>query len=131
MAWFSEDVVSSRCLLPGVLSFGLTVEAQAVLGDHVQLPTEDAEGFAVDAVGVAWKDVRWIGRAHDYERPRIMMDVEVKTVRLTGCMNVWPSFMNLGVDGEGCRVDGFFADDDVAVFVYEDEVGDADLGEVF
>jgi hypothetical protein len=40
------------------------------------------------------------------------------------------SFVDFRVDGESCCVDGLFADDDFSVFVDEDEVADADLGEV-
>lgn len=49
---------------------------------------------------------------------------------MTGGVDVGPRPVDLAVDGEGCRVDGLVANDDVAGLVDEDEVRDADLGEV-
>jgi hypothetical protein len=37
-------------------------------------------------------------------------------------MDVGPCFVDLAVDGEGCSIDGFVSDDDIAGFVDEDEV---------
>lgn len=68
------------------------VETDGVLRYHVQGLAEDGPRFAVHAVGVAGG-----------------VDVRTETVYL-------------GVDCEGGGVDGFVADDYVAVFVYEDEV---------
>jgi hypothetical protein len=43
---------------------------------------------------------------------------------------IWSRFVDFRVDGESCGVDGLFADYDFSVFVDEDEVAHADLGEV-
>lgn len=76
------------------------VEAQRVLRHHVQLAAEDGEGLAVDAVRVARR------------------------------VDVRPRLVDLRVDGERGRVDGFVADHDVAVLVDQDQVRHADLREV-
>lgn len=49
---------------------------------------------------------------------------------VTGSVHIRSGLVDLGMDGESCGVDGFVADDDFAVFVDEDEVADADEGEV-
>jgi hypothetical protein len=67
-------------------------ESQRVLRHHVQLPTKDGEGLAVDGVGVA------------------------------GGVDVGAGLVDLRVDGEGGGVDGLVALDDLAVFVDEDQV---------
>jgi len=46
LAFFAVQHHSAKVLVDGVVF----VEAQAVLGDHVELAAEDREGFAVDAV---------------------------------------------------------------------------------
>jgi len=45
-------------------------------------------------------------------------------------MHIRSRLVNLRVNGKSRRVDGLFADDDFAVFVDEDEVAHANLGEV-
>lgn len=49
---------------------------------------------------------------------------------VTSSVLIWSRFVDLRVDGESCCVDGLFADDDFSVFVDEDEIAYADLGEV-
>lgn len=51
-------------------------------------------------------------------------------MRVASGVHVWPCLVDLRVDCESCCVDGFIAYHDFAVFVDEDEVTDADLGEV-
>jgi hypothetical protein len=51
-------------------------------------------------------------------------------VSVTSGVNIGSRFVDFRVDGESCGVDGFFADYDFSVFVDEDEVANADLGEV-
>lgn len=71
-----------------------------VLCQHVQGFAEGGECFPVDGVCVA------------------------------GGVDVRTGFVDFGVDGEGGGVDGFVALDDGAGFVHQDQVGDADQGEV-
>jgi hypothetical protein len=52
-------------------------------------------------------------------------------MRMTRRVDVRAGFVNLTVDRKGGGIDGFVANDDVTIFVHEDEVRDADLGEVF
>lgn len=54
----------------------------------------------------------------------------VHGVRVAGSVDVGARAVDLGVDREGCGVDGFVAEDYVAGFVDEDEVADGDLGKV-
>lgn len=51
-------------------------------------------------------------------------------VSVASGVNFGARFVDFGVYGESCGVDGLFADHDFSVFVDEDEVADADLGEV-
>jgi hypothetical protein len=51
-------------------------------------------------------------------------------MRVAGSVDVRTRFVDFGMDGEGCCVDGLFAFYDFTVFVDEDEVAHADLGEV-
>lgn len=75
-------------------------EPQRVLRDHLQLPTKDTVSFSVDAVRMARSD------------------------------NVWSRFVNLGVNRKGCSVDRLVTDDNLTLFVHEDEVANGDLGEM-
>lgn len=76
------------------------VEAQRVLRHHIQLAAKYREGFPIDGMRVA------------------------------GGVYVWPRLVNLGVDGEGSRVDGLVADNDFAFLIDEDKVRHADLRKV-
>lgn len=73
------------------------IEAQTVLGDHIQLSAKRTERFAIGGMRVACG------------------------------VDVWTCAVDGGVDGEGGGVDGFVALDDFAGFVDEDKVRDADL----
>lgn len=94
------------------------VEAQTILRDHVELAAEDGECFAVDA---------WWGRSVDFHHGLLCLDIPVSVTR---SVYIRSGLVDLGMDGEGCGVDGLVADDDFAVFVDEDKVADADEGEV-
>jgi hypothetical protein len=106
---------SAEVLVDGVVF----VEAQAVLGDHVELAAEDREGFAVDAV--VGRDISLCGRSScsTYSPMSVARSVYI-----------WSRFVDFRVDGESRGVDGLFADHHFSIFVDEDEVAHADLGEV-
>ena len=76
------------------------VEAQRVLGEHLELAAEAGEGFAVHRVSVA------------------------------GGVDIRAGFVDFGMDREGSGVDWLVALDDGAIFVDKDEVGYFDEGEV-
>lgn len=76
------------------------VEAQRVLGDHVQLAAKAAKGLTVDAVRVARG------------------------------VNIRASLVNGAVDGEGGGVDGLDTLDYEPLLIDKDQVRDADLREV-
>jgi hypothetical protein len=104
------------------------VEAQAVLGDHVELAAEDREGFAVDAV------VGWVVSRRDPSRSScgavsgwLSMD---SPMSVASGVHIRPRLVDFRVDGESRCVDGLFADDDFSVFVDENEVAHSDLGEM-
>lgn len=76
------------------------VEAQAILRDHIQLPPKCREGLPI------------------------------RRVRVARGMHIGPRAVDGRVDGEGCGVDRLVTLDDLAGFVDEDEVGDAEQAEV-
>lgn len=41
-------------------------------------------------------------------------------------MHIWSRFVNLGMDGEGCGVDGLITNDDLAFFIYKNQIAHAD-----
>ena len=45
-------------------------------------------------------------------------------------VHIRPRLVDLGMNRESSRIDGFVADHDLAIFVDENEVADADLREV-
>lgn len=106
------------------------VESQAVLGDHVELAAEDREGFAVDTMvgkkkeGSVWCDWSRMQQSH---AAALYLNLPM---RVAGSVDVRTRFVDFGMDGEGCCVDGLFTFYDLTVFVDEDEVAHADLGEV-
>lgn len=46
-------------------------------------------------------------------------------------MDIWPGFMDLGMDCEGRCIDRFLANHDIAIFVDKNQIGDRNLREVF
>jgi hypothetical protein len=51
-------------------------------------------------------------------------------VSVASGVNFGTRFVDFRVNGKSCGVDGLIADYDFSVFVDEDEVADADLGEM-
>jgi hypothetical protein len=56
-----------------------------------------------------------------------MVRTETVPVSMARGMDVRPRLVDLRVNGESGCVDGFLAYDDLAIFVHQDEIADADL----
>ena len=94
------------------------VESQAVLGHHVELPAKDRECFAVNT-GLRQSSY------HMYKGCRFSLPVS-----MARSMYIRPCLVNLRMDSKSRGINRLVADHDLAIFVDQNEIADANLRKV-
>lgn len=94
------------------------VESQAILSHHIELPAKDRERFAVNT-GLRQSSYH-MDRAFKFPLP----------VSMARSMYIRPSLVDLRMNRKSRRVDRFIANHDLAIFVDQNEIADANLRKV-